>query len=147
MRFHWAASAAAFLFIVPSALAQQAGAPAPFTGRDLSGTYACTGVDGHEGAYTSTVTLEIDKAQAHGRRAGYRFRMEVPNYGTYRGVAAADGDRLAITFAHEDPATQDYGTGIAKVTTTKDGKARFDKFYYEEAYKGGNTGTESCVRN
>ncbi|MDZ5647081.1 hypothetical protein [Nitrospirillum sp. BR 11828] len=133
------------IFSASTATAQTA--PAPFTGHDLSGTYACTGVDGHEGAYTSTVTLEMDKAQSHGTRAGYHFKMEVPGYGTYHGVATADGDIMAITFAHEDPATQDYGTGIAKVTRTQDGKARFDKFYYEDAYKGGNTGTESCVRN
>ncbi|MEC4593409.1 hypothetical protein VPG91_20565 [Nitrospirillum amazonense] len=137
--------AALFIAVASTAVAQTASAP--FTGRDLSGTYACTGVDGHEGAYTSTVTLEMDRAQSHGKRAGYHFRMEVPNYGTYHGVATADGDALAITFAHEDPTTQDYGTGIAKVSRTKDGKVRFDKFYYEDAYKGGNTGTESCVRN
>ncbi|TWB38203.1 hypothetical protein [Nitrospirillum pindoramense] len=145
MRLRLAAPAALFIATAPAAVAQSASAP--FTGHDLSGTYACTGVDGHEGAYTSTVTLEMDKAQSHGTRAGYHFKMEVPSYGSYRGVATADGDIMAITFAHDDPATQDYGTGIAKVTRTQDGKVRFDKFYYEEAYKGGNTGTESCVRN
>ncbi|MDE1148723.1 MAG: hypothetical protein PW843_19285 [Azospirillaceae bacterium] len=144
-RFACAAMAAGVVCL--AATAWGADAPPAFTGRDLSGTYACTGKDGHEGAYTSTVTLERDKAQSHGHRAGYHFRMKVPNYGTYRGVATADGNVMAITFAHEDPATQDYGTGIAHVTKTADGKVRFDKFYYEEAYKGGNTGTESCVRN
>ena len=117
-----------------------------FTGRDYSGVYACTGNDAHEGKYTGTVTMTLDRAQSTGRYGAYRFKLEVPGFGAYLGQAVAEGDRLAIYFALADTYTEDYGTGIATIRKGKNGKFSFNKFYYEPEYKGGNNGTETCVQ-
>lgn len=53
---------------------------------------------------------------------------------------------MAIHFALTDPGTQDYGTGIASFKQNKQGQWSFSKYYYEPAFKGGNHGTEECVR-
>lgn len=121
-------------------------APAPgFAGPDLSGVYTCKGMDAHEGAYTGTVTLELVREQSTASYGSYRFKLEVPGYGTYPGEAAAHGTQMAIHFALTDQTTKDYGTGIASFTRTQ-GKWRFKKFYYEPEFKGGNHGTEDCVQ-
>ena len=119
----------------------------PFKGFDLSGTYACTGRDAHDGDYKATVTLALDKNNSHANYGGYKFSMKAEGYGGYVGSAAASGNVLAITFANEDPSTKDFGTGIAKVTKAKGGKVKFEKFYYEPEYKGGSHGLETCVRS
>ena len=117
------------------------GARAP----DFSGVYDCTGDDHKEGAYTGTVTLARVPEHSVGRHVAYRFTLEVPGYGTYVGQAVSRGATLAIHFALPDPSTKDYGTGIATVRT-EGGRTRFHKFYYEPEFKGGNHGTEDCVR-
>lgn len=119
-------------------------APA-FRGPDLSGVYNCKGVDAHEGEYTGTVTLELVREQSTGSYGAYRFKLEVPGYGTYPGQAAANGTQMGIHFALTDQSTKDYGTGIANFTK-KQGKWSFRKFYYEPEFKGGNYGTEECVQ-
>lgn len=113
---------------------------------DLSGVYDCTGEDASEGAYNGTVTMERVAAHSVGRNVAYRFRLDVPGYGSYPGEAVSEGGWIAITFAHTDPSTKDYGTGIARVFRRADGRLAFHKFYYEAAFKGGNHGTETCVR-
>jgi hypothetical protein len=123
-----------------------AAAQPPFTGPDLSGTYACKGDDHKEGAYGSTVTLKLVREQSFGAFGAYDFLMQVPGYGSYPGHAAANGRNAAIYFANADAATKDYGTGLAKFSKTASGKWRFDKYYYEPEFKGGNYGTESCVQ-
>jgi hypothetical protein len=120
--------------------------PAPYKGPDYSGTYDCTGEDGHDGAYKSTVTLKLVREQSFGKYAAYDFEMKVPGYGTYPGHGAAQGDSGAIYFANTDQANKDYGTGIVKFAKAKSGKWEFTKFYYEPEYKGGNRGTEICVQ-
>lgn len=128
------------------ALSVHAADEAPrFTGADLSGVYDCTGRDAHDGEFKATVTLARDAKHSQARLAGYRYRMEVEGFGAYPGSAAADGDRLAITFANEDPVKKDYGTAIAKVTRAKD-KVTIEKFYYQPEYQGGNHGVETCIR-
>jgi hypothetical protein len=119
----------------------------PFTGQDLSGIYTCTGDDAHDGAFKAKVTLSIDKKHSYERYGSYSYRMDVDGFGTYLGVLAASGDAAAITFANEDVSKKDYGTGIAKIEKTRDGKVKFDKFYYQPEYQGSNHGLESCVRN
>lgn len=119
--------------------------PAQSNGADLSGIYDCTGVDAHDGAFKATVTLTRDPKHSKGNLAGYRYRMDVEGFGAYPGSAAADGDRLAITFANEDVAKKDYGTAIARVTRAKGG-VTIEKYYYQPEYHGGNHGTETCVR-
>ena len=134
-----------FLFVFLSA-SISAAPQAPSAGPNFSGTYDCKGVDGHEGPYTSTVTLDIVKEHSSGSLGAYLFKMEVPGYGTYPGHAATNGLNGAIHFALTDPAPKDYGTGIARFSKDKRGKWRFSKYYFEPEFKGGNHGTETCVQ-
>lgn len=126
--------------------ANAAFAATAFTGQDYSGVYDCTGNDAHEGPYTGTVTMTLDRKQSRGNYGAYQFKLEVPGYGTYLGEAAADGDRIAMHFALQDQATKDYGTGIATIKRDKRGRLGFRKYYYEPEFKGGNYGTEDCTR-
>jgi hypothetical protein len=121
-------------------------APAPFKGVDYSGIYKCKGKDSHEGPYTGIVTLKLVRSQSHGEYGAYHFTLDVPDYGSYPGQAAAQGTKMAITFANTNPATKDYGTGIATFLKNKKGKWVFTKYYYEPEFKGGNFGTETCVQ-
>lgn len=116
-----------------------------FTGQDYSGVYECTGNDAHEGKYRGTVTMTLDRKQSVGRHGAYRFKLEVPGFGAYHGQAVAEGERVAMYFALQDPATRDYGTGLATIRKDRHGRLGFHKFYYEPEYKGGNHGTEDCV--
>lgn len=117
-----------------------------FTGKDYSGVYECTGVDGHEGKYTGTVTMSLVPEQSQGDHGAYKFKLEVPGFGAYLGHAVSEGDKLAIHFGLQDPTTKDFGTGIATVKKDKRGRLSFHKYYYEPEYKGGNTGVEDCVK-
>lgn len=117
-----------------------------FTGQDYSGVYDCMGQDGHEGQYAGVVTMRLQPEHSHGDYASYDFKLEVPEYGVYLGHAAAHGAQVAMHFGLSDPATQDVGTGVATMSTDARGRLTFHKFYYQPAYKGGNTGTEDCIR-
>ncbi len=123
-------------------------AKAPFIGTDFSGIYDCSGNDDHEGKYTGVVTLKLVPAQSTGKYAAYSFKLDVLGFGTYLGHAAGVDKELAIHFAHTDPGSKDYGTGIATFSRGKgrSGKWGFRKYYYEPDYKGGNFGVEECVR-
>jgi hypothetical protein len=136
-----------FLGVLLLTMAGLAQAKPAFTGQDYSGVYECTGLDAHEGKYTSKVTLAIKPAHSSGNYASYDFKLEVPGFGVYLGQAAANGNNLAMHFALTDPTTKDYGTGIATIKKNKQGKLSFHKFYFEPEFKGGNTGTEDCVLN
>lgn len=124
----------------------------PAYAMDLSGVYDCRGEDAHEGAYTGTVTMKRHPAHSKGADASYDFQLEVPDYGVYKGHAAAHGMHAAMHFAlpaeHGEYGgrTQDYGTGIAEFKKNAKGQLMFRKFYFEPAFKGGNTGVEECVR-
>lgn len=119
--------------------------PAPYTGPDYSGTYDCSGEDSHDGKFTGTATLTLVRAQSSGPHGAYDFKLEAPPYGVYLGEAAAQGRNMAMRFANTDAKTQDYGTAIATFSR-KAGKWTFSSYYYEPAYKGGNFGSETCVR-
>lgn len=134
------------IVLLGALLAGAAHAKPAFTGPDFSGVYDCKGDDSHEGPYTGTVTLSLVPAQSTGPHGAYSFKLEVPGYGAYLGQAAARGRQMAVHFALTDPSTQDYGTGIASFARNKAGQWTFRKYYYEPAFKGGNFGTESCVR-
>ena len=127
------------------AISQLATAKPAFTGHDFSGVYDCTGDDSHEGKYTGTVTMKLVPAQSSGEYGAYQFKLEVPNYGTYSGQAAAKGTHAAMHFALSDQSTKDYGTGIASFQKNKAGKWSFSKYYYEPEFKGGNYGMEQCT--
>jgi hypothetical protein len=118
----------------------------PFTGPDLSGVYACKGDDAHEGKYTATATLALVPQQSVGQHGAYTFKLEVPGYGAYPGHAAAQGTQVAIYFANTDPATKDFGTGIATFKKNGKGLWTFSKYYYEPEFKGGNHGLEWCTQ-
>lgn len=127
------------------AMPAQAASPSRLVTPDLSGIYDCTGQDSQEGPYTAVVTLTGQSAHSVGQHRSYDFKMEVPGYGTYLGQAVGAGGQLAIHFALTDPATHDFGTGLAQVFK-RHGKPGFSKFYYEPEFKGGNHGTEECLR-
>ncbi len=131
-----------FLFTAPiTSIAKPA-----FTGHDFSGVYDCTGDDSHEGKYTGTVTMTIVPSQSLNQYGAYQFKLEVPDYGTYLGQAAATGTHAAMHFALTDQSTKDYGTGIASFKKNKAGQWSFSKFYYEPEFKGGNYGIEQCTQ-
>lgn len=118
---------------------------------DFSGVYDCVGKDAHEGEYTGVVTMQKQTDHEVGIYNSYDFTLTVPDYGTYQGHAAAQGNFAAVHFALPivdglyGGKDQDYGTGIAEFTNIE-GKWQFKKFYYEPAYKGGNTGLETCTQ-
>ncbi|MGV3581245.1 MAG: hypothetical protein ACO1N8_02965 [Methylophilus sp.] len=112
---------------------------------DFSGVYDCVGDDAHEGKYTGTVTMQLKPAHSKANYASYDFKLEVPEYGTYLGHAAANGHHVAMYFALQDQRTKDYGTGIAEMQKNAKGQWSFHKFYFEPEFKGGNTGVEDCV--
>ncbi len=120
--------------------------------QDLSGVYACTGDDAHEGKYTGTVTMKRIQAHSKGQDASYDFELAVPDYGVYKGHAAVHGMHAAMHFAlpiengEYGGNTHDFGTGIAEFKKNRKGELTFRKFYFEPAFKGGNTGIEVCVR-
>jgi len=113
---------------------------------DFSGVYTCKGQDAHEGAYTAKATLKRVPAHSAGAHVAYDFRLDVDGFGSYPGHAVAKGLNAAIYFANTDPATQDFGTGLAQFKKNRKGQWTFTKFYYEPAYKGGSHGTEVCVK-
>ena len=119
---------------------------APYKGPDYSGSYDCTGEDGHDGAYKSTVTLKLVREQSFGNYAAYDFEMTVPGFGTYPGHGAATGNTAAIYFANTDQANKDFGTGIVTFRKAPSDKWKFSKYYYEPVYKDGNHGTEECIQ-
>ena len=129
------------LTIAPAAVAKPA-----FTGYDFSGVYDCTGDDSHEGKYTGTVTMKLVPSQSLQQYGAYKFKLEVPEYGSYLGQAAANGIQVAMHFSLTDQSTKDYGTGIANFKKNKNGKWAFSKYYYEPEFKSGNYGTEECVQ-
>ncbi len=116
------------------------------SGQDFSGIYDCTGNDAHEGKYKGVVTLNLNAAHSVGAFASYTFKLEVENFGVYIGEAVAEGNKMAIHFGLNQANSKDHGTGMATFTTQPDGKISFHKFYYEREYKGGNHGTEDCVK-
>lgn len=95
-----------------------ASAKQPLIGPDSSGIYDCTGQDDHEEAYKGTVTLERVPAQSVHRYGAYSFKLKVPGF----------------------------GTGIASFRKNRQGRWTFKKYYDEPEFKGGNHGTEACIR-
>ena len=119
---------------------------APYSGKDYSGVYDCTGQDYSEGEYKSTVTMRLAPKFSDGEYGAYQFLLEVPGFGAYPGHAASQGNKMAIYFANKDPKDHDFGTGIATFSKNKSGKWSFVKFYYEPEYKSGNFGKEICTQ-
>jgi len=117
-----------------------------FKGLDLSGEYTCTGEDQKDGKFEATMTLTLDKEHSNETFAGYKFQLKAHDGTLYSGSATGNSANLAITFNNNDVSKKDFGTGIGKVVKNKSGKIQIEKFYYEPEYKGGDHGTEICVR-
>ena len=113
---------------------------------NFSGTYNCRGVDAKEGESFRTVTMEIQPNHSDGDYVSYEFILDDPQLGLYKGFASAKGMDVAIYFALDDKANQDYGVGVAKFTRSSKGTYKFHKFYYKPGYEDGNTGIEDCIR-
>lgn len=134
-----------FIFICLLFSTSLVSAKPAFTGHDFSGVYDCTGDDSHEGKYTGKVTMQLVPAQSTQQYGAYTFKLEVPDYGTYLGQAAASGSHVAMHFVLTNQSTKDYGTGIANFKKNKAGKWTFVKYYFEPEFKGGNHGVEECT--
>lgn len=119
----------------------------PFTGTDYSGSYQCKGVDSHIGPFEGVVDMKLNPKQSTGEHGAYRFTLTLVDNSRYDGFAAAHSNSLAMYFAHQDPSLKDYGIGIAKITSTPDGKTSFTKYYYGPEYEGGGHGFETCVKS
>ena len=113
---------------------------------NFSGTYNCRGVDAKEGELFRTVTMEIQPNHSDGDYVSYEFILDDPQFGLYKGFASANGMDVAIYFALDDKANQDYGVGVAKFTRSSKGTYKFHKFYYKPGYEDGKTGIENCIR-
>ena len=129
------------LSIVGSVIADEG-----YVKNDFSGVYDCHGMDASEGHFMGKVTIEAVPKHSRDNAASYTYLLEVPNFGAYKGFMAAQGRDAAIYFALDDKANEDYGVGIAKFIKEEGSPLQFHKFYFEPGYKGGNTGTEDCVR-
>jgi hypothetical protein len=121
---------------------------------DFSGVYSCKGNDVHYGKFSGKITLTKKAAHSNQRNTSYDFKLEVPGYGIYPGHAAAQGLNVAMHYAYNDGKSSIYGTdshhfgtGISQFNRSKEGKWRFEKFYYEPEMNGANTGTETCVQD
>ena len=122
----------------------------------LAGTYDCYGHDARDGGYKNaqvTLTLNAQSSDFTANYGAYDFTLTLDDGDKYTGEAAASGNSLAIYFENAASTTlgrSDHGVGIAVVTHDKntDGKTTtaFHKFYYEPKYKGGNNGTETCIK-
>lgn len=124
-----------------------ADAPPAFTGEDLSGSYQCEGHDAKDGKYKATLTLTLNRTQSAWNFSAYEVKIAIPGQnGSYVGNAVADGKRLAMSFAYTDMNAHDFGTAIVAIGKDASSKVTLSKYYYQPAYKGGNYGTEECVR-
>jgi hypothetical protein len=123
---------------------------------DFSGDYQCdTNYDAQDGKYTALITLKLNKGyvQEGSSYATYDFSMKAIGYDYFwTGIAAANGNNLAVYFESVGPKREpsDKGVGIATIVTDKDATGKdvvsLHKFFYEAAYKGKpDYGFENCV--
>lgn len=117
---------------------------APFTGTDIGGVYACTGVDAHDGKFAYAMTVTLDRPYSSGQFGSYKAKMTGEHDG-YTGAIVSNGQQLALTFANNDAAKKDDGVALATVTRLPHAKFRIEKFYYEAQYSGGSNGFETCT--
>lgn len=116
----------------------------PFSGVDISGTYACVGNDAHDGDFKTTMTVRLDGRYSAGRHGSFKVDIK-GDPDTYTGSIVTDGHQLAMDFANADPAKKDFGVALATLTVASNGKFRIEKFYYEPQYMGASNGFERCL--
>ena len=117
----------------------------PFTGVDMSGAYACSGNDVHDGDFTSIMTLTLDDKYSSGKSASYKVKVEAEGALVYNGSIVSNGKQLAMDFANVDASKKDFGVALATVSSHAKGKFTITKFYYEPEYMGGGNGFETCT--
>ena len=116
----------------------------PFTGTDISGVYACVGNDAHDGDFTSTMTLSLDKKYSSAKFGSFKVKVEAGPV-TYTGSIVSNGTQLAMDFANTDLSKNDFGVALATLSSPAKGKFEIKKFYYEAQYMGGSNGFEKCT--
>ena len=122
----------------------------------IAGSYKCTGYDSNDGAFKGNLTFTLDENASNFIQSfgAYKFKLEVPLDGvtaTYSGIAAVQGQQLAMYFANDsEVAATDRGVGIAVISHDQDSKGQYTttlhKSYYLPDYMGGGRGTETCVK-
>lgn len=123
---------------------------------DFSGTYKCELFDKSDGGFSTTLKLKLNpKSSVSGSEyASYDIDFNVQGIPyPYTGIAAANGNNLAIYFestgSKKNP--DDRGVGIATIILDKDKSGKdsisLHKFYYERSYKSNsNYGFENCKK-
>lgn len=130
----------------------------------IAGDYKCTGYDSHDGHFKGDLNFKLDKEASHFDHGfgAYTFTLRVELEGgvgaTYSGMAAAQGNQLAMYFANDSAASPtDRGIGQASITHDQDAAGKYTttlhKSYYLPAYmrdakngQGAGRGTEVCVK-
>ncbi len=115
-----------------------------FTGNNYSGVYNCKGANDQVGDYEVTVTLRLNRASSYGKFGAYEYQTETVNSTVYRGLAAARGNQISISFEFNDRGVVEHSIGVATMQKTR-GLWNFRKYYYEPDANGGNYGNEYCI--
>ena len=123
---------------------------------NIVGSYKCTGYDSNDGAFTGDLTFTPDQKASNFEHSfgAYKFKLDVLLGGeaaTYSGIAAVQGQQLAMYFANDSKdAPTDRGVGMAVVSHDQNSKGQYTttlhKSYYLPDYMGGGRGTETCVK-
>lgn len=123
---------------------------------DFSGTYKCELFDKADGGFATVLKLKLNPKSSipASGYASYDIDFNVTGIPyPYAGIAAANGNNLAIYFestgSKRNP--DDRGVGIATILLDKDKSGKdiisLHKFYYERSYKGNsNYGFEDCKK-
>jgi len=133
------------LLVVLLGSANAVGAKPAFTGNNYSGEYQCKGSNDQVGDYEMVVRLKLNRISSHGTFGAYSYETETENSVVYAGQAAADGNRIAVSFNLTEAHGVEHSTGIATMKKNEVGRWTFKRLYYEGDDNGGIYGTETCV--
>ena len=118
--------------------------PVPFTGLDISGVYACTGTDAHDGKFAYVMTVTLDRRYSHGNFGAFKAQM-AGEHERYTGSIVSNGEQMALDFANGDASKKDFGVALGTISRLPNGQYKLAKFYYEAQYLGGSNGFEACT--
>ncbi len=136
----------AAFFLLSGAGHAAASAPTrvPFSGVDISGVYGCVGNDAHDGNFTSSMTLTLDRQYSSGQSGSFKVTVE-GEHDSYTGSIVTNGKRLAMDFANKDLSKNDFGVALGSVSSPATARFKIEKFYYQPRYMGGSNGFETCT--
>lgn len=134
-----------FLATTLLVLVSVAQAKPAFTGINFSGVYDCKGSNELVGSYQVTIKLKLNRISSYGKFGAYDFSTQTDNAMIYRGQAAANGNRLALSYKMSEGKYAEITTGIAEMKKLSRGRWSFRNLYYEPDDSGGNFGQEDCV--